>query len=178
MPPQYGLYAAIAAASVGVIAYDRIKHQLESQVKLKHIHKSIDLACQKHIYGIQHSLDNSVSELTEHCSKNHIAAVAALRGDNKEVLSDLQDFLIHHLTAPDQRVVQLRDEIRRQAAQSHDEASHACDLAMQRVTLLEERLVSMQHELDDRFASDDDALAKNLSALSLDGDTIKRSKFQ
>jgi hypothetical protein len=154
MPPQYGLYAAIAAASVSALAYDRIKHQFESQEKMKQIHKSIEIACQKRITGIQKSLDASVSALNKHCSDNHRTVAAALRAENNEVLRELQELLINLLNAPDQRAAitailgKFHDEMRRQAAQSRDEASHVSDLAMQRVKLLEERLDSMQRDLE------------------------------
>ena len=150
MPPKYGLYAAIAAASVGAIAYDR--------VKLKQIQHSIELVCHRHIndqtVGIQKSLDASVSALNKHCSDNHRAAAAALRAENNEVLRELQELLINLLNVPDQRAAitailgKFHDEMRRQAAQSRDEASHVSDLAMQRVKLLEERLDSMQRDLE------------------------------
>ena len=147
MPPQYGLYAAIAAASVGVIAYDR--------VKLKQIQHSIELACHDHIdvqtAGIQKSLDASVSALDKHCSDNHRAAAAALRAEYHEALGELQEMLINHLNAPDQRATILgkfHDEMRRQAAESRHEASHVSDIALRRVKLLEERLDSMQRDLE------------------------------
>ena len=150
MATQCGLYAAIAAASMGAIAYDRLKSQLE----LKQIHHSIELACREYITertaGIQTSLDASVSALDRHCRDNHSAAGAALRGENNEMLSELQDLLIGHLNDSDQRgaiaalLRQFSDDMQRQAAESRNEASHVSDLALQRVKVLEERLASMQ----------------------------------
>ena len=166
MPPQYGLYAAIAAASVGVIAYDR--------VKLKQIQHSIELACHDHTAGIQKSLDASVSALDKHCSDNHRAAAAALRAEYHETLGELQEMLINHLNAPDQRAAILgkfHDEMRRQAAESRNEASHVSDIALRRVNLLEERLDSMQRDLE-AFKGPSPAADDDFSAVLARADAI------
>ena len=110
---------------------------------------------------LQESLDASVSALEAHCSENHRAAGAALRAENREILSDAEESLNAHVTAAvtssggavQARVTELRNEMLQRAVASHDEATRVGDLTMRYVKLLEQRLDAMQHAADDDAGS-------------------------
>jgi hypothetical protein len=175
MPTQYGLYAAIAAASVGAIAVARVESKLnldrrlgamkdEFNVLLKtkprkesgdgeliRTKDALRAEIETGVRKIQTSLDASVSALDLHCADNHAAAEAALRAEYRETFSELEDILTNELGEIESRAVTesvktVRGYMLQQAAASRDEASCAGDDAMQRVKLLEARLDAMQKE--------------------------------
>ena len=177
MPTQYGLYAAIAAASVGAIAAARVesklnldrrlgmmKHEFNALLKtnsrkesgdgeLRRTKDELRAEIENDVRKIQKSLDDSVSAFDRHCADNHAAAVAALRAEYHDTFSDLQDILENGLEAIESRAVaksveKISSFMLQQAAASRDEASCAGDAAMQRVKLLEARLDVMQKEKD------------------------------